>query len=339
MMACLLVGVADAADPLPALGTVRDETTVSGVSSGGYMAVQYHVAHSTSVAGVGVLAAGPYDCAEGSIWRALTRCMAPRFWSPMPDAARFRQRIEEKARAGLIDRIDGLDGDRAWVFSGGRDKTVERPVVETLVALYQGLMRAQDVRLVTLAAAGHAMITVEDPEANPCGASGPPFLNRCGDLDAAGELLNFLHGPLAPPREPPASAVRSFDQRPYLGANPESAGMAEVGYLLVPPECSEGGCRVHVVFHGCRQTTAQIGSRFVDNAGYLEWAWTNRLVVLFPQVRPASGFTDGFHWIFNPRGCWDWWGYTDGRYAERAGPQVAAVHAMVQRLAEPPPTR
>ena len=41
-------------------GAQTDEITVSGLSSGGYMAVQYQVAHSSSVAGAGVIAGGPY---------------------------------------------------------------------------------------------------------------------------------------------------------------------------------------------------------------------------------------------------------------------------------------
>jgi hypothetical protein len=40
--------------------------------------------------------------------------------------------------------------------------------------------------------------------------------------------------------------------------------------------------------------------------------------------------------IFNPRGCWDWWGYTGSQYATQAGAQIAAVKAMVDRLASPP---
>jgi poly(3-hydroxybutyrate) depolymerase len=40
--------------------------TVSGISSGGYMAVQFQVAFSKLVKGAGILAAGPYDCAEGA---------------------------------------------------------------------------------------------------------------------------------------------------------------------------------------------------------------------------------------------------------------------------------
>ena len=57
---CVVVFVcaqAWAAPPLPALDTY-ESATVSGLSSGAYMAVQFHVAHFASVMGAGVLAAG-----------------------------------------------------------------------------------------------------------------------------------------------------------------------------------------------------------------------------------------------------------------------------------------
>jgi hypothetical protein len=34
----------------------------------------------------------------------------------------------------------------------------------------------------------------------------------------------------------------------------------------------------------------------------------------------------------NPYGCWDWWGYTDFNYAVKAGPQIAAIKMMLDRL-------
>ena len=61
-------GAAQAAVPLPQLKIDAGQTSVSGVSSGGYMAVQLHVAYSaTFKKGVGVVAAGPFNCAEGSV--------------------------------------------------------------------------------------------------------------------------------------------------------------------------------------------------------------------------------------------------------------------------------
>jgi hypothetical protein len=38
--------------------------SVSGISSGGSMAQKYPVAHSKQIMGVGIIAAGPWDCAD-----------------------------------------------------------------------------------------------------------------------------------------------------------------------------------------------------------------------------------------------------------------------------------
>jgi hypothetical protein len=35
---------------------------------------------------------------------------------------------------------------------------------------------------------------------------------------------------------------------------------------------------------------------------------------------------------FNPRGCWDWWGYTGAAYHTKDGAQIRAVWAMLERL-------
>src|SRR5262245_55228319 len=68
-------GIAAAA-PLPQLSIDPAQVSVSGLSSGGFMAVQMHVAYSgTFTKGVGVVAGGPFFCAEGSIVNATGRCM------------------------------------------------------------------------------------------------------------------------------------------------------------------------------------------------------------------------------------------------------------------------
>ena len=74
---CAMAGSAWAAVELPALQLDKTQTTVSGLSSGGYMAVQLHVAFSSVFAkGAGVVAGGPFYCAEGSVVNATGRCMA-----------------------------------------------------------------------------------------------------------------------------------------------------------------------------------------------------------------------------------------------------------------------
>jgi poly(3-hydroxybutyrate) depolymerase len=105
--------------------------------------------------------------------------------------------------------------------------------------------------------------------------------------------------------------------------------MAEAGFVYVPPACRTQRCKVHVAFHGCRQTTDDIEERFVREAGYNGWAEANRLIVLYPQAIKR-------YWgIYNPRGCWDWWGYTGAQYATKEGAQVRAVKSMLDRLSAP----
>src|SRR4051812_9587144 len=69
----LLAGVAQAqVVALPNMNTTQ--VTVSGLSSGAYMAVQFEVAFSRTVRGAGVIAGGPYFCSQGSVFTATTSC-------------------------------------------------------------------------------------------------------------------------------------------------------------------------------------------------------------------------------------------------------------------------
>ncbi len=324
-----------AAPALPALGSDSSGVTVSGISSGGYMAVQFQVAYSKLVKGAGIIAAGPYDCAEGSAVRALSNCMAPTRWAQPPAPNDVKARMESRARLDLIDPSAALADDRVWVLTGGADHTVERPVVDALVGFYKAWMPAESIRLVTLPDAGHAMISVSDTKPNACDTSEPPYINRCGDFDAPGELLGHLLGKLKPKSVPEPGHLVTFDQRAFTGGLPADISMGEQGFAYIPASCRAGGCRVHVAFHGCRQGEDQVGRRFVEGAGYNAWAETNRLVVLYPQAVARNGLAAGsMRWMYNPKGCWDWWGYSAVDYATRNAPQMVAVRKMIARLAE-----
>jgi hypothetical protein len=69
----LLLAAAVAA--LPHRGSTPVQLSVSGLSSGAFAAVQYHVAFSGDLLGVGVIAGGPYWCAMGTLAYATTACM------------------------------------------------------------------------------------------------------------------------------------------------------------------------------------------------------------------------------------------------------------------------
>ena len=70
----------------------------------------------------------------------------------------------------------------------------------------------------------------------------------------------------------------------------------------------------------------RFGDTFARLAGYNEWADANDIVVLYPQAESAA---------LNPFGCWDWWGYTGRDYATGSGTQMAAIRAMIDRIARP----
>ncbi len=322
--------------PLPALGADLKTLTVSGISSGGHMAVQFQVAHSATVRGAGILAAGPFDCAAGSVSRALRNCMAPTSADPPPSLQETRDRVRRLASTQRIDAPDGLNDDRVWLFSGGKDTVVAPAVMDALETFYRSLLPADAVRYVKDPDAGHAMISVADPKALACPATESPFINRCGELDAAGQLLQHLLGPLQPRNSSPAGRLLAFDQRPYIAGRAIDASLAERGFVFIPENCAAGGCRVHVAFHGCLQNAETIGPRFVQGAGYNEWAASNRLIVLYPQTVQRYGLALGsWRWVLNPKGCWDWWGYTGADYPTRDGVQIRAVRAMVDALARP----
>ena len=69
-----------------------------------------------------------------------------------------------------------------------------------------------------------------------------------------------------------------------------------------------------------------MGLQYVEHSGYIEWAETNNIMVLFPQSAKSD-------MPYNPEGCFDWWGYTDPlKYAVQSGVQMATVHNMVVAL-------
>ncbi|MGB6428002.1 MAG: hypothetical protein WBF11_07835, partial [Methyloceanibacter sp.] len=58
------------AEALPQLGTALSASSVSGLSSGAYMAGQIELPHAKDIVGAGIVAGGPFACAETSASRA-----------------------------------------------------------------------------------------------------------------------------------------------------------------------------------------------------------------------------------------------------------------------------
>lgn len=195
--------------------------------------------------GTGIVAGGPYGCAEGGLEAALQRCMMTGMGEPDPEA--LLAAATTLAKSGAIDPLANLTDDRVYVFSGTADHTVFAAVSAKIPPFYAlaGLPAAA-LRFDGTMPAGHGFATEDGPVA--CGATATPFVNDC-DLDQAREILDFLHGPLQPAATTSLAPI-AFDQERYL-SSPKPRGMAQTGWVYVPSACRDGAaCRVHVMFHG-----------------------------------------------------------------------------------------
>ncbi len=316
------------ADPLPPLNLEPGSTTVSGLSSGAFMAVQVQVAFSGSISGAGIVAGGPYDCAGGALWRALYVCMDPFFIEPDPTASVAA--IEAMAADGLIDPVEGITPDRLYLFHGQADDTVARITMDTLSQTYTLLgVSPNNMTYVTSIDAGHGFVTERGPV--PCAETRPDFLIDC-DFDQAGDILNHLYGDLSFPVDPRADGLLTFDQSDYTENAP---GMDDTAFAYIPASCADGEtCRLHIALHGCKQGREAIGEDYARLTGYNRWAEANHIVILYPQaVKISSPWFNPFSG--NPNGCWDWWGYSGPDYLSKSAPQLTAVANMATALGAP----
>ncbi|MDQ3059219.1 MAG: PHB depolymerase family esterase [Pseudomonadota bacterium] len=329
VLASLTLAQASAAAPsLPAYGANARQTSVSGLSSGAFMAGQMQVAYSGSIIGAGVVAGGPYYCAANNLFFT-SICMGQTFLSPNPylmvNAAR------DFAKSGLIDPLSNLSQRRIYVFSGTDDTIVRQPAVNATVSFFKevGVLPSR-LKYEHKLPAGHALITPS--YGNDCAANANPYISHCNianqGYDQAQAILQHIYGPLQPRAATPSGRIVSFDQRAYASA---ATGMADTGFVYVPQSCTAAGasCKVHVALHGCKQSAESVNDQFYTRTGYNNWADTNKVLVLYPQVNKSTT-------PFNPEGCWDWWGYTGKDYAQKSGVQMKAIKAMVDHLAQRP---
>ncbi len=322
---------------LPAYGADISNITVSGLSSGAYMAGQFAVAYSSLVAGVAIIAGGPYYCAGHPgrapfipyLTNALSVCMNPQeAGTDPPDPVFLWNRTLDFARAGLIDDPGNLRHQAVYLYSGHSDHTVTTAVVDRAQNYYQfaGVARLHyrdDLD------SGHGMITDSNAD-NACTVTAPPYFNNCG-VPLAQEIMTFFYAGTRAPASQLSGHIVRFDQRPFTVGR---SSMDDDGYAYVPAACTHQSCRVHVAFHGCRQGAQLIGDHFYARAGYNAVADSNNIIVLYPQVEPSSFYP------YNPRGCWDFWGYSSldpllPDFYTRDGVQMRAVRAMLERLAAP----
>jgi poly(3-hydroxybutyrate) depolymerase len=315
-----------AAVPLPPLNVDTTDITVSGLSSGGVMAINLGYAYSATFRGVGIFAATPYLC---QYHFSYSLCQNKRvITTTMLDT--MQTTIDNWSGGGIDDKVN-VATQKVYLFVGTKDATVG---VNPMLAVQEQYARngVPSVNLIQAANVNHVFPTDFTTFGNnPCNASFTPWISNCS-YDGAKAVLTQFYGSLQPRNNAPAAAnYREFNQREFTG----NLGMADTGWMYVPATCAaDAKCKLHVAFHGCAQSYSSIGDKFVKNTGYTRWADTNNIIVLFPQARPdnnsyptvASGMQS------NPNACWDTVGFYGFNYAQKGGVQLSAIKAMVDRL-------
>ncbi|HRE16937.1 MAG TPA: PHB depolymerase family esterase [Rhodocyclaceae bacterium] len=308
------------AQGLPKLNIDPNEVSLTGLSSGGYMAVQYHAVYGATVRGAAIIAAGPYHCAgDNPGFDEIIRCV-----SGKPDPALSVAKLKANAEAKLIDPLDRFTKSRVYLFWGQADGFVSKTVADALHAYYAAVLPADQIKYVDTMNAQHGFIT-DNPADERCDMVGDYFINNC-KYDQAGEILQWIYkGELKPRSDKPAGKIVEFDQKALTGG--VALSFDDKGYAYIPPDCAAGeACKLHIVFHGCGQGVEAMSDKVYTGTGHNRWADANRIVMLYPQVKKSGGYP------YNPMGCWDWWGYNDNHWDTNKGQQLKVIKSMVDQL-------
>jgi hypothetical protein len=334
-----------------------NQHSISGLSSGAFMTVQLHIAHSASFVGAGIIAGGPYRCAEtariaglaeqdSNIMDAEYICMTPLTPRTAPNA----QRLADLARATPdIDDVGNLRDDKLYIFTGSTDAVVKSIVVSRTRDFYLSLgVDPANIQFVDTIAAGHAIITdnVEDTELR---LNKPPYINNGGFMQSH-KILEHIYGALNPPSAGLPGQLLRFEQAAFAGEHFAASCLDDYGYVYVPEAVCNGAeaSGVHIALHGCKQGYSYVsfaagradsaneppfGNRYITTTGYNNIAESNNFIILYPQVTGDDGAV-----VQNPDGCWDWWGYTGRDYYSKNAVQINAVYRMLERLCGGPAT-
>jgi hypothetical protein len=296
------------------------DITVSGLSAGGFMAVQMHVAFSSIINGSAVFAGGPFYCAEGNLMTAEYKCM--KTYEGLPNVDTLVTLTKNDAKVGTIDDTANLKDDRVYLFSGTEDSVVDPKVMDTLQTYYNFFVQPNNIVADFAVKAQHCFPTLAYGEA--CSQLSSPYIGKC-QFDGASKAFSALFGTLNAKSTAVKANLMSFNQGPYF--NDRHSSIGDTGYIYVPTACSSGAsCRLHVALHGCLQTIDDIGNDFAAQIGMNEWAESNNIIVLYPYAKKSMSMPS------NPNGCWDWWGYTDKSYGLKTGVQMQFVRQLIKEV-------
>lgn len=292
--------------------------TVSGLSSGAMMAAQMLVAESATIKGAGLVGGGPYSCSKGSLTEAF-QCIEKPETIQIEQIFKLTSQLEKENK---IDSLKNLKNHDLFILNTTQDHVVLPAAGFKSFEYFKKYIALENIKAEFNLTGGHSFPTLSS--GNACDYEGSPWVNNCG-YDAAKNILEKLtHKNLI-------AGIQKYENLYTVNLNlnlEAGSSLNALGYVYVPPACLKKSkksisCDLHVVFHGCRQTLDEAGAEFITLAGYNDWAENNNIVILYPNVIKS---------FFNPKGCWDWWGYTGANYNTKDAPQIRSLMSLIKTL-------
>lgn len=315
-MKSLLAALPMAFIPLKDLSHLNAQSvTVSGLSSGAMMAAQILVTDSTKIQGAGIVAGAPFDCAEGSLVQAY-QCM------DNPEDTDINHLLDvthELARTRQIDSLVNLKNRYLYILHGRKDSVVQPKSGPNTLQYFSGLIDPSHIKTEFNLNSDHGFPTPN--RGHQCDKADTPWINNCNYDTAQNVLEQVLQRKLIAGTQKKENLVKlDISSRLLPGATMNTTAIA-----YVPTACHnpDSKCDLHVVFHGCRQTLDEAGWDFILQSGYNDWAENNKIVILYPNIVKS---------LFNPKGCWDWWGYTGPEYNTKNSVQIRSIVNLIKTL-------
>ena len=326
---------------IDALNTLNTKSliTVSGLSSGGFFANQFHIAYSSIINGAAIFTAGPYYCAKSSIDIAESICMKGLYDGPQVYELVDLTNIWSKTY--YIDNVKNLVDDNVYLYHGSLDSVINSNVAQSLKSYYKAFMSSDNIKTNYDFPSEHCMPTLS--VGSKCSELTSPYIGHC-NFDGAGEALNFLYRNKQTLKKGKQNGnnLFEFDQIDFIKLitnidhNPMSFNsISQFGYIYIPTKCidqlnkinqtNQTICDLHISFHGCLQNLELINNSYASNSGFNDWGEENNIIILYPYIKQSND-------PFNPNGCWDWWGYTGLDYVFKTGYQMQFIKSIIDKL-------
>src|ERR1700731_4753157 len=145
--AALAVGPVLAEEParLSGYNANISESSISGISSGAFMAVQFGTAWSSVIKGVGVVAGGPFWCAKADADDFINAFTLPLMTAkgpcgnPGPPHAMsdFLAKADPKSASGDIDDLRLVSRQKIYLFHGYNDTVIAKSVTDAAADFYR----------------------------------------------------------------------------------------------------------------------------------------------------------------------------------------------------------